>query len=106
MKRLKKTTKKLLEELLQEDFKEVSKLTGKERQDKVKEIQDLYKIETERKKNESETVQKYVQVFAVPIMGFGMLLGYRILMETETTPDIFFRDCGKTIMNLVAFRKV
>ena len=102
---MKRTTKKLLEEIIKGDLHEVKSLTGKERQEKVCEIEKLYKLETERNKNEDELVEKYVQVFAVPMLGFGMLLTYRILMETECAPDIFFRDCGKTIMNLVSFKK-
>lgn len=95
----------MLEDLIREDLREVRELDGKERQDKICEIEKLYKIDNERKKNSDDVIEKYVQIFFVPATGFAMLLGYRILMETETPPDIFFRDCGKTIMNLVAFKK-
>lgn len=101
-----KTTKKLLNELLRDDLTEVQTLKGKERQEKVAEIEKLYKLETDRKKNEDDCFEKYVQIFAVPATGFAMLLFYRVLMETECPPDIFFRDVGKSIVQLVAFKKV
>lgn len=64
------------------------------------------RLKLDKKKLTHEDVMKLIQIFGVPIMGILALLGYRILMETETAPDIFFRDIGKTILTLTKFQKV
>lgn len=64
------------------------------------------RLQFDKKKLAQDDVIKIVQIFGVPLMGFALLCGYRILMETETTPDIFFRDIGKTTMSLMGFKKV
>lgn len=72
--------------------------------DKVKLAEERLKFD--KKKLNQEDVVKLIQIFGVPTMGILALLGYRILMETETAPDIFFRDVGKTILTLTGFKKV
>lgn len=72
--------------------------------DKVKLAEERLKFD--KKKLNQEDIVKLIQIFGVPTMGILALLGYRILMETETAPDIFFRDVGKTILTLTGFKKV
>ena len=72
--------------------------------DKVKLAEERLKFD--KKKLTSEEVVKLIQIFGVPTMGILALVGYRVLMETETAPDIFFRDIGKTILSLTGFKKV
>lgn len=72
--------------------------------DKVKLAEERLKFD--KKKLTQEDVVKLIQIFGVPTMGILALIGYRILMETETAPDIFFRDIGKTVLTLTGFKKV
>lgn len=72
--------------------------------DKVKLAEERLKFD--KKKLNQEDVVKLIQIFGVPTMGILALIGYRILMETETAPDIFFRDIGKTVLTLTGFKKV
>lgn len=92
----------------------------KERKQILDLVEKLYNVETDKAKVDlaekrlqfdkrkltQEDIVKLIQIFGVPIMGILALLGYRILMETETAPDIFFRDIGKTILTLTKFQKV
>ena len=64
------------------------------------------RLKLDKKKLAHDDIIKLIQIFGVPTMGIVALLGYRILMETETAPDIFFRDIGKTILTLTKFQKV
>lgn len=72
--------------------------------DKVKLAEERLKFD--KKKLNQEDIVKLIQIFGVPTMGILALIGYRILMETETAPDIFFRDIGKTVLTLTGFKKV
>lgn len=92
----------------------------KERKQILDLVEKLYNVETDKakvdlaekrlqfdkRKLNQEDIVKLIQIFGVPTMGILALLGYRILMETETAPDIFFRDVGKTILTLTGFKKV
>lgn len=92
----------------------------KERKHTLELVEKLYNVENDKakiklaeerlkfdkRKMNQEDVIKIIQIFGVPAMGIVALVGYRILMETETAPDIFFRDIGKTVLSLTGFKKV
>lgn len=95
-------SEKMLEELLKERIKVARDETKseKEREKAVEDVRYLFALESGRKKINDEKLAKWLKIFGPPALGVLLLIFYRILMETETSPDIFFRDIGKTIAGL------
>lgn len=115
------TKNKMLDEAIQKLISDANDTTDpKQRKQSLELVEKLYCVDTEhakvsleekrleldKKRLTQDDVIKLIQIFGVPFMGFLLLVGYRILMETETAPDIFFRDIGKTTMGLMGFKKV
>lgn len=116
-----KKTNEELKEAIDKLIKDANAVSDpKERKAILDLVEKLYNVETDKEKIDlaekrlqfdkrkltQEDVIKLIQIFGVPTMGILALVGYRILMETETAPDIFFRDIGKTILTLTGFKKV
>lgn len=100
-------SEKALEELIRELIKTARESDDPEERKQAKEdIKCLFALQSGRKKINNEKILKYVQIFGVPILGFLLLVFYRVLMETETPPDIFFKEIGRGILGLVKFSKV
>lgn len=99
------SNEKLLNDLIGKRLAEAAGDDEKLRTKAVNDLEKLYKLESERKKNDAETILKYVQIFGVPVCGFGLLTIYRLMLETDI-PDVFARDFMGKIVNLVAFKKV
>lgn len=94
-------SEKMLEELLRERIKTAKEAEDPEERKKATEdVRYLFGLQTGRKKVNDERLAKWLKIFGPPVLGVLLLIFYRILMETETSPDIFFRDIGKTICGL------
>jgi hypothetical protein len=116
-----KKANKELKEAIEKLIKDANAASDpKDRKQILDLVEKLYNVETDKAKVDlaekrlqfdkrkltQEDVVKLIQIFGVPTMGILALISYRILMETETAPDIFFRDIGKTILTLTGFKKV
>ncbi len=99
------SNEQLLNQIIGKRLQEAGGDDEAKRKAAVCDLEKLYKLESERRKNDAETVRAYVQIFGVPLMGVGLLIGYRLMMETDI-PDIFARDVMGKLIAQFAFKKV
>ena len=89
--------KKLLEVSYEEALKEKDPV---KRKATVEQIEKLQKLNNEHKRGILEIIVKFVVPILVPILGWIGLMVMRGLMNTETPPDIFYREMAKAILNV------
>lgn len=99
------SNERLLKQIIGKRLMEAGDDDEAKRKAAVCDLEKLYKLESERRKNDAETVRAYIQIFGVPLMGAGLLIGYRLMLETDI-PDVFARDVMGKLITQFAFKKV
>lgn len=94
---------KLVREIVKISLEDVRDKKGVEHDIALRDYEHIMKIENERIKNNQDFFIELYKPIIVPIMGFGLMLTWRGLLDTDI-PDVFAREFLMKIVSGLAFK--
>ena len=94
---------KLVREIVKISLEDVRDKKGVAHDIALRDYEHIMKIENERIKNNQDFFIELYKPIIVPIMGFGLMLTWRGLLDTEI-PDVFAREFLMKIVSGLAFK--
>lgn len=94
---------KLVREIVKISLEDVRDKRGVEHDIALRDYEHIMKIENERIKNNQDFFIELYKPIIVPVMGFGLMLTWRGLLDTDI-PDVFAREFLMKIVSGLAFK--
>lgn len=94
---------KLVREIVKISLEDVRDKKGVEHDIALRDYEHIMKIENERIKNNQDFFIELYKPIIVPVMGFGLMLTWRGLLDTDI-PDVFAREFLMKIVSGLAFK--
>ena len=95
--------RKLVREIVRICLEDVRDKKGIDHDVALRDYEHIMKIENERRKINFDFFIELYKPIVVPIMGFILMLTWRVLLETEI-PDVFAREFLMKIVSGLAFK--